>query len=171
MTILQINYCTVYLEKYSKTLSLLFCFFVFCFKFQEFFDRTPLFILAKYWHSQNLGEIAVQSQEQKTYGDVADNKCIQKCSALVFLYNENKIWDKLSESKVASQSFPKFKQLSKSKINIPLYKHNRKPFQQNLSFSTRLSNNIFNFLQIKCLAQRLCSFKRKLYRRNMLLLL
>ena len=75
MTILQINYFTVYLEKYSKTLSLLF-YFLFFFKFQEFFDRTPLFILAKYWHDQNLGEIAVQSQEQKTYDHVADNKCI-----------------------------------------------------------------------------------------------
>ena len=75
MTILQINNFTVYLEKYSKTLSILF-YFLFFFKFQEFFDRTPLFILAKYWHGQNLGEIEVQSQGQKTYDHVADNKCI-----------------------------------------------------------------------------------------------
>ena len=30
--------------------------FLFVFKFQEFFDRTPLFVLAKYWYGQNLGK-------------------------------------------------------------------------------------------------------------------
>ena len=72
-------------------------------------------------------------------------------TVLVLWYNA---WTKFRVS-FHSQNF---NELSKSKVNIPLYEHYTS--QQHLPFSTRgyllyifpLSNNIFSFSQRKCLA-------------------
>ena len=111
MIILPINTFTVCLEKYSKTLTLLFYVF---FKFHEF---SKILVRQKY---QYIVGIAVQLQELSKYGNVANNKCIQKRTILVVLYKVKKIQGKLSESKFASQSFANLNKPSKSKVNIPL---------------------------------------------------
>ena len=169
MIILPINTFTVCLEKYSKTLTLLFYVF---FKFHEF---SKILVRQKY---QYIVGIAVQSQELSKYGNVANNKCIQKRTILVVLYKVKKIQGKLSESKFASQSFANLNKPSKSKVNIPLYKHDIHPcticfLVQEDIFVTffPLANNIFNFSPIKCLAQGLYSLWKKMQKMNMLLLL
>ena len=166
MAILQINYCTVYLEKYSKTLSLLFCFFVFFLNSRNFLTEHH------YLFQQNIGivKISVKSQysprNKKHMAMLLIINVSRNVQLLFFYITRTKFGISFQSQKShhrASQSSSSF-QNPKSIfhfINII----------ENHSSKIRLSNNIFNFLQIKCLAQRLCSFKRKLYRRNMLLLL
>ena len=127
MIFLQINAFTVYLEKYSKTLSLLFYLFL---NSRSYLTECVIICFSKtlVWQKwQQMVEIAVQTHEKSNYGSVLNNKYIMKRKVLVLLYSANKIQGKLSESKLASQSLTNFNELSKSQVNIPLYKHDTHP--------------------------------------------
>ena len=110
MIILQINSFKIYLKRYSETLSLLFIFF----KLQEFY-RTPLFVLAKYRYGRNLSTWWKSQYSPMNKVNMAMLLIIDVSRNVQFMF----FYITWTNFRVSFAN-----ELSKSQVNIPLYKHN-----------------------------------------------
>ena len=122
MIFLQINSFTVYLEKYCKTLSLLFYFF----KIPGFFDRTPLFVSAKYWYCRNLGTWQKSQHSPRNKLNMAMLLIINVSRSVQFL----------------------FFYITRTKFRVSFQSQNSHHRASQISMTSRIPKSIFHFINI-----------------------